>query len=176
MKAMESGWKLSNKGTHILLSKGKTTIRFDRVSRTKDGILCGVEMVPRIGETALDAADHESGGEGQGDSSSTANLPNNADQDQPRTQAADENKTDGDKKNDPKAAKQPKPKPTGYWEINRFHKIFGHASEEAMRATAKHCGWKLTGKLEACADCQMSNAQQKQVTCGLPITVMPART
>jgi hypothetical protein len=30
-----------------------------------------------------------------------------------------------------------------------------------MKATAKFYGWKLTGMLEACEDCQMSNAQQK---------------
>ena len=32
-----------------------------------------------------------------------------------------------------------------------------------MRATAKAWNWKLTGKLESCADCQMSNAKQKPV-------------
>ena len=56
-----------------------------------------------------------------------------------------------------------KVKPTAYWDINRFHKIFGHAFEEAMRVTAKYYGWKLTGKFEACEDCGMSNAQQKAV-------------
>jgi len=33
-----------------------------------------------------------------------------------------------------------------------------------MKSTAKCCGWKLTGALEACEDCQMSDAQQKRVS------------
>ena len=44
-----------------------------------------------------------------------------------------------------------------------FHKAFGHPSETAMRATAKHCGWKSTGKFKACEACQRSNVQQKMI-------------
>jgi len=58
---------------------------------------------------------------------------------------------------------KPKPKPA-HWNIIRFHKVFRHASDEAMKSTAKHCGWKLTGTLEACEDYQISNAQQKKVS------------
>jgi len=64
---------------------------------------------------------------------------------------------------DPNSKSKPKPKPT-YWNVNRFHKVFGHASDEAIKSTAKFYGWKLTETLEVCEDCQMSNAQQKKVS------------
>ena len=137
MKAISSGWTLSNKGNHINLTKGDHTLVFDRIEKTKDGLLCGIEMVPRIGEegerahaTTSDPPDSESGGEG----------------------------TNSDSKSGASKAK------TIYWNINRFHKVFGHASEDAMKATAKQYGWKLTGTFEACEDCQMSNAQQKKIS------------
>ena len=50
MKAIETGWILSNQGTKIISTKQGITITFDRITKTKDGVLCGVEMVPRIGE------------------------------------------------------------------------------------------------------------------------------
>ena len=50
-----------------------------------------------------------------------------------------------------------------HWDTNVFHEAFGHPSETAMRATAKHCGWKSTGKFEACEACQRSNVQQKRI-------------
>ena len=50
-----------------------------------------------------------------------------------------------------------------HWDINRLHKVYNHASEEVLRKTAKHYGWTVTGKFEACADCQMSNIKQKAV-------------
>jgi hypothetical protein len=34
--------------------------------------------------------------------------------------------------------------------INRIHNIVGNSGEEALRATAYHCDWKLSGKLEVC--------------------------
>jgi len=159
MKAIEKGWTLSNKGTNIVLTKKNTTIVFDRITKTKDGILCGVELLQRLGEQATPATDvqepqelhprphqvgnteppeSESGGEG------TANA------DDPDTGNSNSNS-------------KPKPKPV-CWNVNRFHKAFGHASNEAMKSTAKYYGWKLTGTLEACEDCQMSNAQQKRVS------------
>ena len=48
-------------------------------------------------------------------------------------------------------------------EINRFHRLLGHASEESMRRTAKHYNVQLTGKFEACEDCQKSNVAQRSV-------------
>ena len=144
MKAMEKGWTLSNEGLHVILKRGKDKIKFDRISKTKDGMLCGVELVPRLGEEANQITDppaastpeSESGGE---------------------EQKSDSNSGDSDTNDEAK-----KKKPT-YWNINRFHVVFGHASEAAMKATAAHYGWKLTGTLEACEDCQMSNAQQRNV-------------
>ena len=50
------------------------------------------------------------------------------------------------------------------WDINRFHNIFNHASEDVLRATAKEKNWKLTGKFETCRHCKESNAQQKGVS------------
>ena len=39
MKAIATGWTLSNKGNHIIVKKGDHVIRFDRVDKTKDGLL-----------------------------------------------------------------------------------------------------------------------------------------
>ena len=44
-----------------------------------------------------------------------------------------------------------------------MHKIFNHASEDVLRATAKEKDWILTGKFETCQHCKESNAQQKGV-------------
>ena len=144
MKAIEKGWTLSNKGTNIVLQKKNTTIVFDRITKTKDGILCGVELLPRLGEQATPAVDEKD------------------QQEPPESESGGETtQTAGDSAAGNSNSKS-KPKPV-YWNINRFHKVFGHASDEAMKATAKFYGWKLTGTLEACEDCQMSNAQQKKV-------------
>jgi len=146
MKSVEKGWTLSNKGTNVMLTKKNTTIAFDWITKTKDGILCGVESLPRIGEQATPTTDvqeppeSESGGEG--------------------TQNADDPAAEDSNSN---SKSKPKPKPV-CWNVNRFHKVFGHASNEAMKSMAKHFVWKLTGTLEACEDCQMSNAQQKRVS------------
>ena len=142
MKAIEKGWTLANEGTCIVLKKKTHTIKFDRVTKTKDGILCGVELLPRLGEEEAHPAqdttppESETGGEG-----TVANDSNS----EVKDSTANTNS-----------------KPV-YWNINRYHKVFGHASEDAMKATAKFYGWKLTGTFEACEDCQMSNAQQKNV-------------
>ena len=82
-------------------------------------MLCGVELLPRIGE---------------------------------RTYQATEDKESSTKKAE------------HYMDINRFHKTYGHPPEQAMRNTANYYNWKLTGTLEACEDCQLSNAQQKGVS------------
>jgi Reverse transcriptase (RNA-dependent DNA polymerase)/gag-polypeptide of LTR copia-type len=49
------------------------------------------------------------------------------------------------------------------WDVNTLHRVFNHAHEETLRKTAAHYGWTVTGKFEACADCQMSNIKQKPV-------------
>ena len=55
-------------------------------------------------------------------------------------------------------------KPTKSWDINRMHQVFNHASEEALRRTAKAYGWHLTGKMEVCQECQESNIRKKPVS------------
>lgn len=52
---------------------------------------------------------------------------------------------------------------TTNWDINRMHKVFNHASEEVLRATAKGHNWTVSGKFEACKHCQMGNVKQKGV-------------
>ena len=59
--------------------------------------------------------------------------------------------------------KKPESKPNSHVEINGFHRLMGHASEESMRRTAKHHDVRLTGKFEACEDCLKSNAMQRSV-------------
>jgi Zinc knuckle len=46
-KTLDSGWKLSNEGVKIKLSKSNTTIKFDQVLPTDNGVLVGVKMVSR---------------------------------------------------------------------------------------------------------------------------------
>ena len=119
-KAIEKGWAISNDGMKIILRKGPGIIEFDHIMKTRDGILCGIELLPRVGERLFEAVDGE--------------------------------------------PEDTKKKPAHYMDINRFHRTFGHPSEQAMRSTAKFYDWQLTGKFEACEDCQMSNAQQRAVS------------
>jgi hypothetical protein len=49
-------------------------------------------------------------------------------------------------------------------DINRMHRVFNHASEDVLRATAKERGWKITGTFETCRECKEANAQQKGVS------------
>jgi len=154
-KAIEKGWTLSNKGTNVVLTKKNTNMVFDRITKTKDGILCGVELLPRLGEQATLATDVQEPQE----SHQVGNTePPESESGEEGTQNADDPDAE-----DSNSKSKPKPKPT-HWNVNRFHKAFGHASDEAMKSTAKCYGWKLTGTLEACKDCQMSNAQQKKVS------------
>jgi hypothetical protein len=106
-------------------------------------VVCYVEMLrTRTREHSHCSQDSESGGEGKVNSDS---LPNDA-------------------KNDQGKKDKGKLKAKAHWDINKIHNIFGHASEEPMKAMAKAYEWKLTGKLEPCENCQMSNAQQKKVS------------
>lgn len=43
-------------------------------------------------------------------------------------------------------------------DINDFHRIYGHASEKLLRATAKRLDVRLTGELKLCAGCAMGKA------------------
>ena len=45
----------------------------------------------------------------------------------------------------------------------RAHEMLGHASEDTTRNTAKHLGWKLTGKWNPCESCLIGKAKQKNV-------------
>ena len=52
---------------------------------------------------------------------------------------------------------------TKSWDINRMHRVYNHAGEEALRKTAKAYGWTVTGKLGPCEHCQISNQRSKGV-------------
>ena len=112
MKAIASGWQLTNDGVKIAVTKDKHTVVFDRIYKTDNGVLCGVEILPRM-ETAEMAA----AGIGHGK----------------------------------------------HWDINRLHRVFNHAAEETLRATAKAYDWTVTGVFEACTECQISNIKKKGV-------------
>ena len=51
----------------------------------------------------------------------------------------------------------------GAIDINRFHALLGHVSEEKTRAVAKYYGVKLVGKFEVCSACAEAKARQKNV-------------
>ena len=46
-------------------------------------------------------------------------------------------------------------------EVNKFHKILGHMSEETTKKTARNLDMKLVGKLEHRKDCIPAKIKQK---------------
>ena len=56
-KAVSDGWKLSNEGQMMVLTKGKNKIVFDRIIKSGSGHLCAVEIRPPGQETATAAMD-----------------------------------------------------------------------------------------------------------------------
>jgi len=52
MSTLNKGYKISNTGTDIILTKGSTTVTFDMKFRAKDGFLVGVRMQPVIQNTS----------------------------------------------------------------------------------------------------------------------------
>jgi hypothetical protein len=48
-------------------------------------------------------------------------------------------------------------------DINLYHKIMGHTSENALRDTAKFYGITLSNSLQTCSDCALSKSKQKSV-------------
>lgn len=53
-KALISGWHLSNKGVHIVLSKGPHSFTFDKEFKTQTGMLLGIELIPDCAMTTID--------------------------------------------------------------------------------------------------------------------------
>ncbi len=52
--SIASGWKVCNEGKILVLTKGKQKIKFDRIIKTGDGYLCGVEIPPQgTADTAM---------------------------------------------------------------------------------------------------------------------------
>jgi hypothetical protein len=45
-KGLQNGFNIGNKGINIFLTKGKTTITFDKIMRTNKGFILGVDMLP----------------------------------------------------------------------------------------------------------------------------------
>ena len=48
-------------------------------------------------------------------------------------------------------------------DIQVFHETMGHTMEETLRLTAKARGYKLSGTLQPCEACHVSNARKKNV-------------
>ena len=175
-KALHHGWTLTNYGINITLTKNETVLTFDRVVRTKDGVLVGIELVPRTlepseGEVACvkdapqttkpsyvteDEADDEQSDDNEEESTAKESKPT-------ADTSTKKKERDHVEVNRVLIHTKKKEKPNQYIDINRFHRIMGHAGKDSMEITAKHYGIKLTGTLEACEDCQMSNVTQKAV-------------
>ena len=47
-QALTSGWNLKSDGQIIMLVKGQDTINYDRILKTGDGFVCGVDIIPQI--------------------------------------------------------------------------------------------------------------------------------
>ncbi len=45
-KGLQNGFNIGNKGLHLFLTKGKTTILFDKMMKTNKGFILGVDMMP----------------------------------------------------------------------------------------------------------------------------------
>ena len=63
-KALENGFKLSNKGNIMILSKGTKMVKFDRLQRTKNGFCPGIQMRIKVDHEKANFASgtHDSGG------------------------------------------------------------------------------------------------------------------
>jgi hypothetical protein len=107
--ALTDGWKLGNDKKVITLTKGNTTLRFDKLFPSGDGYVCGVDITPVLESAAMSLAEGST------------------------------------------------------MDINGFHKIFNHASEETLKHTAKAHGIKLTGTLKPCFACKMASAKKPKV-------------
>jgi hypothetical protein len=55
--ALADGWKLGNDKKVITLTKGDTTIRFDKLFPSGDGYVCGVDIAPIMDTAAVSLAD-----------------------------------------------------------------------------------------------------------------------
>ena len=123
MKATSSGWAITNKGTTLYLTKGKDKICFDRLEKTKDGLLVGLELLSSIDERAMATQDVEE--EEKKDCTMLDSLKCNA----------------PEKKEEPTEQEDKNPKNTDVCvDVNRLHRTLGHASEDALRRTAKQHG------------------------------------
>ncbi len=45
-KGLQNGFNIGNKGINIFITKGKTTITFDKIMRTNKGLILVVDMLP----------------------------------------------------------------------------------------------------------------------------------
>jgi hypothetical protein len=157
IKALDQGWMISNKGVIISLRKGRAKLTFDKIFKTNSGKVIGVELLPRQqnSPTKPDLAFAET--------PDNSDKPNNQDQDN-NDNGNNNNNNDADEPSQGSTDIVPKNTQGPTWDINRMHKVFNHASEDVLRATAKERGWKITGTFETCRDCKESNAQQKAVS------------
>ena len=174
MKALEKGWTITNKGLVLILTRGEQRLVFDRVTRTKDGVLVGAQFVPHY-----DATEHEKGevacsedadtnptktqtlnyvSDDENENENNENENENNENDASKTRNGARKTTNND--NQDQTKKKQKTKWKEHIDINKFHKMFGHPGKEAMMRTANSYGIKLTGTFEACEDCCMSNIQQ----------------
>jgi hypothetical protein len=137
LKALQKGWKISNHNTKIKLKSWDAEICFDRITKTRDGMLCGVELVPIQGELANLGSE-----KGNKKAQSTKD-------DQPSP-------PDEDKKT------ETWPTSEFSWTRTNFHEIFAHPSSSSMEATAAYHKWDLAGNLHPCESCKRCNTSAKK--------------
>ena len=56
-KALKNGFKIGNEDVVLKLMKGKTTMYFDRILKTKDGFVTGIMLIPMMGNVATTAVE-----------------------------------------------------------------------------------------------------------------------
>jgi hypothetical protein len=154
----------------MILTKGKASITFDKIFKTDTGKVVGIELLTRLEESPKDEVAFSEGPINTDETTTTDIVEYN-----PGNQESSNNTNTADQTNqintshegtdpeNPHENKETNQRKAYTWDINRMHKIFNHASEDVLRATAKEKNWKLTGKFETCRFCKESNAQQKGV-------------
>ena len=56
-KALKNGFKIENEDVVLKLMKGKTTMYFDRILKTKDGFVTGIMLIPMMENVATTAVE-----------------------------------------------------------------------------------------------------------------------
>ena len=189
-KALAKGWKLSNRGVHIVLTQRDSTIEFDTVSPTTTGCVMTVHMVPLVPkpETSNSMVTRKKSEQSKISPTEILSTP-------PRhlgilgkqivNDMARKIKTPQPPVKPVKPVQKSVTHPTATWElvvrdknkqfkpskpnsttldINYYHQVLGHVNEKFLRETARHYGIQLTGTLDSCVACSLAKIHHAPIS------------